>query len=408
MLALIKKEIAVDSHKKTEPNLNETFFTHKHFPSAVREWNNSIYLYNKNNLNLVPSTTRSTMDIIKSFFSLFNESLEKKLRSKRFLLRFRRLSSNKIYLGNGEFKHTNNKVLINIYIFNRQIHNYLSKFKNTYLKKIYKKKYVRRNILRKLKLINKKGINYIKRVNKNKYMLINILNIVKKNTKYKINTFKSLSNYTELFYKNLINLTIKKLRLYFIYKQLIYLNRSRLNYTFLHILKKRLEKVYNKNVEFNLINLKRFYLNSDILFESIKLKLARNRRKIGVKFNKLTNKVKILDKGTILKPDISTYSKVEQLKEKECLKKSIFNKLKYKHVTGFRLEANGRLTRRYTAARSLSKLKYKGNLLNLNTSFKGVSSVILKGNLESNLQYSKLSSKTRIGSFGIKGWVSGN
>lgn len=403
MLALIKKEKVVYSHKKTEPKLKETSYTNKHFPSAVREWNNSVYLYNKNNLNLVPSTTKCTMDLIKSFFSFFNKSLEKKLRSKRFLLRFRRLSSNKIYIGNGEFKHTNNKVLINIYIFNRQIHNYLSKFKNTYLKKIFKKKYVRRNILRKLKLINKKGINHIKKINRNKYMLINILNIVERNTKYKVSSFKSLSNYTKLFYKNLIKLAIKKLRLYFTYKQLIYLNRSKLNYTFLHILKKSLEKIYNKNVEFNIINLKRFYLNSDILFESIKLKLARNRKKIGKKLKKLTNKVVILNKSTILKPDISTFSKVEQLKERESLKKSIFNKLKYKHVTGFRLEANGRLTRRYTAARSFSKLKYKGNLLNLNTSFKGVSSVILKGNLESNLQYSKLSSKTRIGSFGIKG-----
>jgi hypothetical protein len=33
--------------------------------------------------------------------------------------------------------------------------------------------------------------------------------------------------------------------------------------------------------------------------------------------------------------------------------------------------------------------------------------VLLKSNLKSNLQYTKLKSKSRIGSFGIKGWVSG-
>jgi hypothetical protein len=33
---------------------------------------------------------------------------------------------------------------------------------------------------------------------------------------------------------------------------------------------------------------------------------------------------------------------------------------------------------------------------------------LLKGNLKSNVQFTKLSSKTRIGSFGIKGWISGN
>jgi hypothetical protein len=31
---------------------------------------------------------------------------------------------------------------------------------------------------------------------------------------------------------------------------------------------------------------------------------------------------------------------------------------------GFRLEANGRLTKRYTASKSINKVKYKGNLLN--------------------------------------------
>ena len=34
-------------------------------------------------------------------------------------------------------------------------------------------------------------------------------------------------------------------------------------------------------------------------------------------------------------------------------------------------------------------------------------SVLLRGKFKSNLEYTKLNSKTRIGSFGIKGWVSG-
>ena len=72
------------------------------------------------------------------------------------------------------------------------------------------------------------------------------------------------------------------------------------------------------------------------------------------------------------------------------------------------MEAKGRLTRRFTASRSVSKLRYKGNLMNIDSSFRGLSTVLLKGNLRSNVQYTKLNSKTRIGSFGIKGWVSGN
>ena len=404
MLTLLKKEKIVSLDNKNVSSV----VTNKHFPSSVREWNNSIYLYNKNNLSLVPSTSQSAMNLIKSFFNLFNKKLERKLRTKRLLLRFRRLSSNRIYLSNGEFKHTNNNVLVNIYIFNRQIHNILSKLKNIYLKKFLRRKSINKNIIKKLNLINKKGLDYIKEINKDKYLLINILDIVEKNKKYKINTFKSLSNYTESFYKNVLSLTMKKLRLYFLYKQLIYLNRSKLNYTFLRILKKHLENIYNKNVEFNLINLNRFYLNSDILFESVKLKLTRNKRKMHKIINKIKNKVEVLEKGIFLKSTSKINSELKNLNNKESLNKIIFNNLKYKHVTGFRLETKGRLTKRYTASRSLSKLKYKGNLLNLDSSFKGISSVILKGNLESNLQYTKLSSKTRIGSFGIKGWVSGN
>ena len=104
--------------------------TSKHFPSSVREWNNSIYVFNKNSLNLIPSTTISVIKIIKSYFSLFNKDLERKMRTKRLLLRLRRLSSNKVYLSKGEFKHTNNKVSINLYMFNRQKYNYLSRIKN--------------------------------------------------------------------------------------------------------------------------------------------------------------------------------------------------------------------------------------------------------------------------------------
>jgi len=93
----------------------------------------------------------------------------------------------------------------------------------------------------------------------------------------------------------------------------------------------------------------------------------------------------------------------QKFNNKLYLKNFVINNLKYRHVTGFRLEAKGRLTRRYTASRSVSKLRYKGNLMNIDSSYKGLSSVILKGNLRSNVQFTRLNSKTRIGSFGIKG-----
>lgn len=401
MLDLLKKKKIKHLNKSS----NGEF---KHFPSSVREWNNSIYIYNKNNLNLIPFTTVYVMKIIQSFFNAYNRNLEKIIRTKRLLLRLRRLSSNRIYLSNGEFKHKNNNILINIYIFNRQKYNYLFKMKNIYLEKFLKNNFNKRYV-KTLKNIYIKGLSSLKKVNKNKYLLLKTLDIVNKN--YKISTLKSLSNYVLYFYKKVLNLTMKRLRLYFLYKQLIYINKSKLNYTYLRLLKKYIEYLYNKNVEFNLINIKRFYLNSDILSESVKLKITRNKNKIHNILKRMKNKIHICKKNPFLDYKKSTYcnaNTLKKVKNTNILKCIILNNLKFKHITGFRLQATGRLSKRYTASRSVSKLQYKGNLLNIDSSYNGISSVILKGNLKPNIQYTKLRSKTRIGSFGIKGWVSSN
>jgi hypothetical protein len=65
------------------------------------------------------------------------------------------------------------------------------------------------------------------------------------------------------------------------------------------------------------------------------------------------------------------------------------------------------LTRRFTASRSVFKLRWKGSLKNFDSSYKGLSSVILRGHVKPNVQYSIVNSKTRNGAFGLKGWVSG-
>ena len=77
------------------------------------------------------------------------------MRTKRLLLRLRRLSLNKIFVSNGEFKHTNNKVIITLYIFNRQKQSYFNKMKkfrffNYFSAEI--KKNIAKLIIRKTKL----------------------------------------------------------------------------------------------------------------------------------------------------------------------------------------------------------------------------------------------------------------
>jgi hypothetical protein len=138
---------------------------------------------------------------------------------------------------------------------------------------------------------------------------------------------------------------------------LIYINKSKFNYTYLQYLKNYLQVLFNKNVEFNFINLKNFYLNSDILSESFLLKIKRNRGKLLRFITKLKNKIKI--KRKIFKGNTEN---ILNIKTKKNLNKYIINNPKYRHITGFRLEAAGRLNKRHSASRSIYKVKYKGNL----------------------------------------------
>jgi hypothetical protein len=388
------------SNNKTEKKkINSQEKHNKHHPSAVREWNNSIYVFNKNTIDLIPQATELATKLIKSYFNLYNLKLERKIRSSKLLRRLRKLSSSKIYVSNGEFKHTNNKVVITLYLFNRQKFNMDKKIRKSFYKAWSNQDILHRRWL----LLEAKALQSLKKWNKRKFILIDIMESYVKNKQTM--DYKGLSKYIILFYKKLIKKFLDKYFLHKYYQQLIFINKSKLNYNYLQYLKKYLEKIYNKNVEFNLVNLRRIYLNSDILSESITLKIRKNRRKLLKFLNTLKRKVKVRNKKNIYyKPIFNKLNNVD----KKYLEGVILRDIKYKYVTGFRLETSGRLTRRYTASRSVSKLRYKGNLLNIDSSYRGLSSVLLKGNLKSNLQYTKLNSKTRIGSFGVKGWISSN
>jgi hypothetical protein len=403
MLNLFK----LNYNKKTEnKQINQLEKHNKHHPSAVREWNNSIYVFNKNALNLVPQATVLAIKLIKSYFNIYSYKLEREIRSSRLLLRLRRLSSHKIYVSNGEFKHTNNKVVITLYLFNRQILNFSKKLIKSSYKSWWNQDLIVKRLdilLKRRQLIESKALQYLDKLNK-KIILINRLELHTESKE--ILDYKNLSKYLEIYYKKLLKKSLDKYFLYCCNKQLIYINEHKFNNIYLQFLKKYLEKIYNKNVEFNLVNLKRFFFNSDILSESITLKIRKNRRKILKILNTLKRKVKVHNKKNLYYQPNSNKLKINF--DKKPMQTIVLKDIKYKHVTGFRIEARGRLTRRYTASRSISKLRYKGNLLNVDSSYRGLSSVLLKGNLKSNLQYTKLKSKTRIGSFGVKGWVSGN
>jgi hypothetical protein len=212
------------------------------------------------------------------------------------------------------------------------------------------------------------------------------------------------------------------------------------------------KSLYNKEVVFNIVNLKKMHLSTDIYTQAVVLKL-KNRdnklyrvlksslRKIKIpNFNKINEKKNKPNKNEFIDNKIrnslinSMFTK-EDVKDPlnnlllkifpsaENLQKSVVKKgsvknysislkyyvlmyLKHLKVRGIRVEAKGRLTRRFTASRSVFKMKWKGGLKNVDSSFKGLSTIMLRGYAKSNAQYSFLSSKNRNGAFGVKGWVS--
>lgn len=98
------------------------------------------------------------------------------------------------------------------------------------------------------------------------------------------------------------------------------------------------------------------------------------------------------------------YSDIENFnKPINNIKKKVLYYIKNKYIKGIKIEGKGRLTKRLTASRSIFKYKYKGSINNLNTTIDGVSSVMLKGYAKSNVQFTSINSKTRNGSFGLKG-----
>ena len=176
-------------------------------------------------------------------------------------------------------------------------------------------------------------------------------------------------------------------------------------------LKGLVSKLYNKKVELNLVNLKYLHMNSDNFAEALTTKL---KRKKGRLLRVLKKSLKLVKKPRKFSATLDNTGLITN-KPKQLLKndiKTTLNSLKYKWVTGIRIEAKGRLTRRFTASRAVYKFKYKGNLRNLehlyNTSFKAESPSVflLRNQFRPNVQHSFAYSNKRIGSFGIKGWIS--
>lgn len=302
----------------------------------------------------------------------------------------------------------------------------------------------------KLKVMMFKIVKLINKIRRYKKFIIKSLELELSTINHK-NINKRFVSYEKTCIKNFLRKTYRKEWLYIRYAKMLLFNRNKYRNNFLLGLKNVISKLYNKKIEFNFVNLKYIYLNSDILSRSIASRLRNRRNRLLTVLNKAVllanipsvnnkwefdssnnntvNNRTIKDKNlsfikTIASFDGPVHINSDSLnlllrkinlsnvpcsiesKKLNATQKNALSSVNNKAVFGVRLEAAGRLTRRLTASRSVSKLKYRGSIKNINSSRYGLSSLILKGNLRSNLQYTKISSKTRNGSFGLKGWVS--
>ena len=239
------------------------------------------------------------------------------------------------------------------------------------------------------------------------------------------------------------------------------LNRYKLEEQFIYKLSQLISKYYGKKVEFNIVNLKSIAYNGDIFTEILTSKvkkeksnpvrwinallskivlpkvntiIERGRLEKNVDLELVDNKFKNLNVSSIINNKNNSnlfkdslnkflydffsktiFEKESKLTEDILTDKAYYLKIRdiildninYKNMAGARLIVKGRLTRRYRADRAVYKLKWKGGLKNIDSAFKGLSSVVFRGYLDSNVDKSMYTSKRLIGSFAVKGWFSG-
>jgi hypothetical protein len=220
-----------------------------------------------------------------------------------------------------------------------------------------------------------------------KYILVNVRK--KYLTLYKIPTY-NIRQLNKLFRLEKILFDSTKLINFNKYK----FNNLNLNLRNLGLIS-IIEKLYNKKVVIDLVEHKSIDLNSDVFSSAVALKLRdRKNKAVTILRKAILQMVRIPDLHTLITFDANI---------KAINKNNLINTIKQQVVSGVRFEASGRLTRRLTAMRSVFKYRYAGSLKNIYSSFNNKSSTMLRGYVKSNSQYTLINSKTRNGTFGLKG-----
>ena len=187
----------------------------RHFTPAAQEWFNSIYAYDHNYIKSLPVADKHLMSLLKSYFNM--QIKDENIKNKRNIIKNRRESTKRVFIGRGELKHINNKVIITFYVYNTE-----GMFLWGNVKKAWENLYCPNKDLEisiyddtKDKEVKSQYepfnlINWLK-IFENKYLLRTLINKSKKEVKNRILFTKPTPNSKdfELNLKNLMNLLNK-------------------------------------------------------------------------------------------------------------------------------------------------------------------------------------------------------
>jgi len=265
---------------------------------------------------------------------------------------------NKIYASKAEIKHTNNKAILTVYVYNRE--------KISLLKKI---KILKKGFYNKVKLL----------IYKNKEIF-----------------FYNVEDTNLIYNKAIKALLYKNLKLIRKYKLRLSLNKYKFEEKLLYKLKNFIIKYYNKKVEFNIVNIRSVVFHTDFFTKILTSKLLNRKANILAAMDTILNKVVLPKVNRIVEKSLEKKSlnllenKYKYLNLSFILNKNnnlskvlnklyhniimdyynnnlnkdffriyeiIFNSINYKNMAGVRLEAKGRLTKRYRADRAVFKVR---------------------------------------------------
>lgn len=396
MLNILK----IKQNKKTTVNNKLSTVTYKlnKYSPATKQWVDSIYNYNNANNKLLSYKNNIVNNLLKIYFN-FSKIKFKSRRRRNKIKKITSISCKRIYTSTPEIKHTNDKIIFTIYTYNKKRIVLLKRLQKR-LKKIFKtRKY-------KIKMFLKKLLYKIGKV----YYLYSKINLFinKTNKRYILNNLRSkrLRDFLIKIKFNKKYFYLKSLKRKFLYrrlKKILYISKlwfvetNKSNTVFLNIknvgVLGLLKQLYGKNVQIDIINHKSIYFNSDNLSKVIAFKLRDRKASVLRILRKVLFK-KLPPRFVFLKDDLQ-----------EDLKENVLYNLKYKVINGIRFQVSGRLTKRLTAMRSISKIRYKGGLKNIGSSYRGLSNSLTRNSINRNLQYTKINGKTRNGAFGLKCWV---